>query len=676
MNTEQLKMIKFNVSTMKRAASLSVLLATALAAGSVIAAEPAAARADWPLWDGKESVADYARRAGIKDVQMELDLGSGVAMKLTLIPAGKFTMGAVIERREGGAYWQTPHREVTISKPYYMGIHEVTQEQFGQIMGADPKRDRRYEEANARDKEKPRWLTGKTHPEAFLPWNEAAQFCEKVSTKTDMKVWLPTEAQWEYACRAGSTTRFYWGHEPADVHQFENFTRIFPGETLTTAKDAGGFRTTAPVGSFKPNPFGLHDMLGNVSEWCHDWFTGNYIGAPTLDPVGPGFSPPVPLAGPMHVARGKNFSDVWDWPNIINRPQHWHTYPCGFRVVVALKSTTGTAPGAVVSWALGNGGHLLKAPAATDSATAKLGNPAPAPAAPKLRVPPGCRAASGTLAESYTKSDWAQAIVHESTGMELVYIPAGSFLMGSPADTTRSQQETERGWVARFEKPHQVTLTKGFYMARHEVTQAQWEKVMGSNPSLFKNAGPNAPVDSVSWHDCQTFATNAGGGLRLPTEAEWEYACRAGTQGPYAGDLGETGWYDGNSDGTTHPVGLKKPNAWGLYDMHGNVREWCQDLSSNEYPNEDAMDPTGPAKGDDVGSRILRGGSWADYAFYCRSAARGWSHPKLFGILSGKKNVWEDAQTPRDGHGMLALRPDFGCRFVIAATRSAQEKSK
>jgi formylglycine-generating enzyme required for sulfatase activity len=168
-------------------------------------------------------------------------------------------------------------------------------------MGADPKRDRRYEEANARDKEKPRWLKGDTHPEAFLMWSEAAQFCEKLTAKTDEQVWLPTEAQWEYACRAGSTTRFYWGDEPTDVHQFENFTRIFPGETLETAKDAGGFRTTAPVGSFKPNPFGLYDMLGHVSEWCHDWFSANYVGAPTLDPVGPGYSPPVPLSGPMHV---------------------------------------------------------------------------------------------------------------------------------------------------------------------------------------------------------------------------------------------------------------------------------------------------------------------------------------------------------------------------------------
>ena len=652
---------------MKTVTSLLVLLTIAF----VIAVEPASARADWPLWDGKESVADYAQRAGIKDVRQELDLGSGVSLKLTLIPAGKFVMGAVPERREGSAYWQTPHREVTISKPYYMGIFEVTQEQFEQVMGSDPKRDRRYEEANARDKEKPRWLKGKTYPEALLTWNEAAEFCEKLSAKTDRHVWLPTEAQWEYACRAGSTTRFYWGHEPAGIHQFENFTRILKDETLETAKDAGGFRTTAPVGSFKPNNFGLYDMLGNVQEWCHDWFTGNYVGAPTLDPAGPGFCPPVPMVGSAcHVWRPGvgGFSSVWDWPQMINRPQHHGAPPSGFRVVVAMKSTTGTKQGAVVSWALGKGGHLLKAPAATDSATAKVEHPSEALVDLKLRVPPGCRAAHGTQAESYTKSGWAQAIVHEGTGMELVYIPAGSFLMGSPADTTRSKPETERGWVAPFEVQHQVTLTKGFYMAKHEVTQAQWKEVMGNNPSLFKNAGPNAPVDSVSWHDCQNFATRAAGGLRLPTEAEWEYACRAGTEGTYAADLDAIGWHDGNSDGTTHPVGQKKPNTWGLYDMHGNVREWCQDFYTHDYPKDAVTDPTGPTKGlDDLGHRILRGGSWADYAFYCRSAARGYWPPHLhFG--TGKPHVWEDAQTTPDGSLILVLRPDFGCRFVITAT--------
>ncbi len=200
-------------------------------------------------------------------------------------------------------------------------------------------------------------------------------------------------------------------------------------------------------------------------------------------------------------------------------------------------------------------------------------------------------------------------------------------------------------------------------MGKHEVTQAQWEKVMGYNPSLFKNVGPEAPVDTVSWDDCQAFCKTAGGGLRLPTEAEWEYACRAGSKGPYAGELDEMGWHVGNSDDSTHPVGQKKPNAWGLYDMHGNVREWCQDIYAFEYPEGAATDPTGPKKESGDPHRSVRGGSWAGYAFFCRSAARDQWQPANVGKGTAKQNVWEDAKTP----GSYGHRPDFGCRFVITA---------
>jgi len=241
--------------------------------------------------------------------------------------------------------------------------------------------------------------------------------------------------------------------------------------------------------------------------------------------------------------------------------------------------------------------------------------------------------------------------------MEMVYIPAGNFRMGTPLDFLPSQ--SERSYLARSEKPHRVTLTRGFYMGKTEVTQAQWEQVMGYNPSLFKNVGPEAPADTVSWDDCQDFCKKAGGGLRLPTEAEWEYACRAGTEGRYAGELEEMGWYVGNSGGTTHPVGKKKPNAWGLYDMHGNVREWCQDVYAIEYPDGAATDPTGPAKEGDY--RAVRSGSWADYAFFCRSAVRDGIATALFS--KGKKNIWEEAKKAASyGH-----RPNFGCRFVITA---------
>ena len=173
-------------------------------------------------------------------------------------------------------------------------------------------------------------------------------------------------------------------------------------------------------------------------------------------------------------------------------------------------------------------------------------------------------------------------------------------------------------------------------MAETEVTQGQWKGVMGDNPSEFK--GDDRPVENVSWDDCQKFivkvnAQLAGERLRLPTEAEWEYACRAGTGGAYGGtgNLDEMGWYDGNSGRRTHPVKQKRPNAWGLYDMHGNVWEWCADRYG-EYPSGSATDPTGPSDG---GGRVIRGGGWNGVARDCRSASRGGYEPGFRGHSLG-----------------------------------------
>ena len=200
--------------------------------------------------------------------------------------------------------------------------------------------------------------------------------------------------------------------------------------------------------------------------------------------------------------------------------------------------------------------------------------------------------------------------------MEMIYVAPGSFMMGSP--------ESEDG---RYddEKQHRVTLTKGFWLGKYEVTQAQWKSVMGDNPS--DNKGDDLPVENVSWEDCQKFIRKVNAslncGARLPTEAEWEYACRAGTSGPYAGgSLDSMGWYGDNSV-KKHPVGQKSPNAWGFYDMHGNVWEWCNDWYG-EYPSGSVTDPHGASS---VAYRVYRGGDWDDGARNCRSAIRFRSSP-------------------------------------------------
>jgi formylglycine-generating enzyme required for sulfatase activity len=212
-------------------------------------------------------------------------------------------------------------------------------------------------------------------------------------------------------------------------------------------------------------------------------------------------------------------------------------------------------------------------------------------------------------------------IVLNSIGMKFVHIPAGEFMMGSPSD--EKGRDNDEGPV------HSIKISKGFWMGIYEVTQAQYQAIMGSNPSTYR--GDNLPVVFVSWNDatefCKRLSDKENVTYRLPTEAEWEYACRAGTRTRFSfGDndssLEEYAWYFHNGCFSIHPVGQKKPNAFGLYDMHGNVWEWCQDwYSSDYYTNSPNVDPQGPDRGS---SRVLRGGSWFFFARYCRSANRNW----------------------------------------------------
>jgi formylglycine-generating enzyme required for sulfatase activity len=232
------------------------------------------------------------------------------------------------------------------------------------------------------------------------------------------------------------------------------------------------------------------------------------------------------------------------------------------------------------------------------------------------------------------QADWARYLgrsVEETLDlggglkMEMVLIPPGKYQMGSP------EGEQER---AKDEQQHEVEITKGFYLGKYEVAQEQYQAIMGQNPSYFQ--GKRLPVENVSWEQavafCGKLSSRTGRLVRLPTEAEWEYACRAGTRSPFhfGAELNAT---QANCDGNfpygtqekgpdkqqTCEVGSYAPNAWGLYDMHGNVWEWCADWYKDEYAVEDKKDPTGSSNGD---ARVLRGGSWYRSASGCRAAYR------------------------------------------------------
>jgi formylglycine-generating enzyme required for sulfatase activity len=230
-----------------------------------------------------------------------------------------------------------------------------------------------------------------------------------------------------------------------------------------------------------------------------------------------------------------------------------------------------------------------------------------------------------------TKLPWK--VRDEKSGIVMLLCPPGEFMMGSPA--SESGRETD-------ETHHRRTIGTAFYLGETEVTQEQWQRVMAENPSYFK--GASSPVEQVSWDDCKRFCASTR--FRLPTEAEWEYGCRAGTTGAYAGDLASMAWFGDNSGRValnakslwardqslyakamsdsgcqSHPVRLRRANAWGFFDMHGNVWEWCED-GYGDYPRGTAKQD--PARTAEAGPRVLRGGSWFYFEHGCRSAHRNY----------------------------------------------------
>ena len=547
-----------------------------------------------------------------------------VGIKMRLIPPGEFLMGAADDepaRHDG----EGPQHKVRLTTPFFIGISEITQKQWFDVMGSRPWQFQ------------PSVTEGDNYPASYVDWLGATEFCRQISERSGHRYRLPTEAEWEYACRAGTTTTWYFGNDVAglDAHGW------LDTNTLNNGKPSA--QEVAPK---KPNPFGLFDMHGNLFEWCQDCYVEDaysHRAGSVVDPVVLSHND----LQETRITRGGG----WDWNGYDMRSAlrgsavpSFRSNRDGFRVIrviekyAALTSTTDKS-----------------------SDTVLPGSPAVAPFnAAKAKAYQDAWAAHLQLPAEYTNS----------AGIKFRLIPPGQFLMGSTSEQIEEAKagplDTTDGFrTGRLDSEapqHQVTLSKPFYLGVTEVTQAQFEKVVGRQPSTYCKSGQraesvgdsdrsNTPVEMVTWMDtgefCGRLTIHEGlesayivtpekisqtgiGGYRLPTEAEWEFACRAGTETQYSsGDhpssLWDVAWTSWNSNQQPpKPVATRKANPFGLFDMHGNVSEWVHDGWAPDFYQRSvgplAVDPRHDIPTDNI--RIYRGGNFWVAPVECRSANR------------------------------------------------------
>ncbi len=575
-------------------------------------------------------------------------------VETVLIKAGTFLMGLSDE---------TQH-PVTLTKDFYMGKYEVTYAQFCAFLNENSiGSDREFATADYGTQtlflpnsyyveySDGNWMLRsgyENYPVEWVTWYGANEYAKWIGGA------LPTEAQWEYACRAGSTTAYCFDDDSESLDDYAWYSDNSDGTEVNSRN--------RPVGQKKPNAWGLYDMHGNVWEWCADWY-GSYGTSAVTDPTGP-------TTGSVRVLRGGSWQAVASECSSANRNynypgKEWDAY--GFRVCFPSSNTetpyieldksseTIDAGGGTITIKVNASSSFVAT--CTKSWVTIAGGTGSCGIAVAANVTTEERTATvtfncGGATKTFTVTQSGSTAKYWHDKMEKVRIKAGTFAMGSPTrETGHYDNETQ----------HQVTLTKDFYMGKYEVTNAQFcaflnENSIGSdgefatadygaqtlvythswgvkysNGNWIPQSGyENYPVVWVTWYGANEYAKWIGGAL--PTEAQWEYTCRAGSTTAYcfgdsSDDLGDYAWYYINSHSKTHPVGQKKPNAWGLNDMHGNVFEWCSDWYSSSYGTIAVTDPTGPTTGT---YRVSRGGSWFnDNAHWSRSAKRGYSKPDI-----------------------------------------------
>ena len=570
--------------------------------------------------------------AWAKHLGVSVESTNSIGMKMILIPPGEFLMGAD-EADADAAPHEKPQHQVRLTKPYAIGATEVTNRQFHEFVkatqyvtqaesdgqGAFEVHQKIRQPPNTWNSPETRKKSGDDHPVRCVSWEDARRFCEWLTQTEGHTYRLPTEAEWEFACRAGTATRYSFGNNLSDS---------------PTPPGTSGAQLRA-VAQLPANPFGLFDMHGNVNEFCLD--SGRtYTAEPVTDPRGSlEIDLPAAVRGgaissnpPRLRSSNRYLNDARRFPET-----NFATTVLGFRVVREIASSP----------------PMAKAPFDDQQA----------------RAHQEAWAAHLKLSVESTNS----------VGMKFRLIPPGEFLMGSTDEqvtaahrlaTEAKVMPTVLERIQLAERPqHRVVISRPFLIGSTEVTNADFQKFVEATQYLteaeqfgFGDDGEKQlsdkiteeqrkltwrtpgyvmteqhPVAQVSWNDaiayCRWLSTQEQAIYRLPTEAEWEYACRAGTTTHYSfGDdeqrLEQFGWYSANAQGRPEVVGAKLANGFGLHDMHGNLFEWCQDLFDEAwYQRSQTFDPVGPVAEPAGGTYyVVRGGFWGGSAPLCRSAFR------------------------------------------------------
>jgi formylglycine-generating enzyme required for sulfatase activity/uncharacterized protein YjbI with pentapeptide repeats len=583
-------------------------------------------------------VSSEALQIDVNDTQLihEIDLTSTVSLEMIWVEPGTFTMG------QAGVH--SPEHLVTLSTGYYLGKYEVTQAQYEAVMDGNP------EDLNP---DPSYWSNNPNRPVEQVSHDDIQIFLTRLNAQEAGNIpegWayvLPTEAQWEYACRAGTTTAYSWGDS-------------------ITANDANwnhgnDANQTEDVGQYSANPWGFFDMHGNVKEWTFDWNEAYSSGAVT--------NPEGSATGSHRVFRGGSWANKG---TILRSAYRSGSHPSNRNYGIGFRVGFQQIPADVASPEMqifgdANITHLQDTPwvdpgvEAHDIRDGNLTSSVTVSGTVDVNT-------TGTYTLTYTVSDAAgneasitrtvnvgipanyATDLNASVNLEMIWVEPGTFTMGQDGVAT---------------PVHEVTLTNGFYLGKYEMTQAQYEAVMTGNshglsatPSYFAG-NPNRPVEQVSYDDIQKFLTRlnaqeagnipAGWAYVLPTEAQWEYACRAGTTTAYSwGDTinSVNANYSIVGDFQTLDVGFFSANPWGFFDMHGNVWEWTSDWFA-AYSSDAQTDPEGPAR---RSSRVHRGGSWGDTGTNLRSATRNPNNPGTrndsIGFRVGFQQIPADVASP------------------------------